>query len=174
VLITGGVGGSEYLASAELYDPATGRFTATGPMTVARWDHTATLLDNGKVLLTDGYDGGAGDTFVSPNLFASAELYDPEKGAFVATGKMAVARFDHTADVVGKREGAPRRWNCQQRTSSECGTIRPQRRDICGHRQHVSGEEISHVIAIIGWDGSHRWREHRQRHPGETRQRRDI
>ncbi len=45
VLIVGGFDGSQYLASAELYNPATARFTATaGSMSIARTGHSATLL----------------------------------------------------------------------------------------------------------------------------------
>ena len=57
MLVTGGIGddGSTALASAELYDLATGVWTATGSMATARAGHTATLLSNGKVLVAAGF-----------------------------------------------------------------------------------------------------------------------
>ncbi len=54
VLVAGG--SSCVLASAELYDPASGTWTATGSLATARDLHTATLLPNGKVLVAGGFD----------------------------------------------------------------------------------------------------------------------
>jgi hypothetical protein len=70
VLIAGGYNAG-YLASAELYNPATGTFTPTGSMNTARAGPTATLLNNGMVLIA----GGTGPGYPVGGTLASAELY---------------------------------------------------------------------------------------------------
>jgi len=72
VLVTGDDDGNgNSLASAELYDPSAGTFSATGSMPAAKENQTATLLSTGNVLVAGGdYDSGG-----SEQALASAELY---------------------------------------------------------------------------------------------------
>ena len=73
VLVSGGnnqtVNGATPLASAELYNPASGAWSATGSMSNARAGHTSTVLHNGKVVNAGGSD--------AVNELDSAELYTP-------------------------------------------------------------------------------------------------
>jgi hypothetical protein len=94
-IANGGALADPTLASAELYDPGTGAFTATANMNAARWSATATLLDNGKVLIAGGGVGSGGGA----EFPASAELYDPSQGIFITTGNMA-APFADTATLL--------------------------------------------------------------------------
>ena len=89
VLLAGGA----TLAGAELYDPSSGMFTATGDMTT-RIGQTATLLPNGLVLLGGGYNPSGGE------YLATAEVYDPSTAMFVSTGEMTAARSNQTATLL--------------------------------------------------------------------------
>jgi hypothetical protein len=86
VLIAGGWDGSQSLASAELYDPATRTFSPTGNMTTPRNFAVATLLADGRVLIAGGI---AADSYSTP--IFSAEIYNPETGTFIATGNLNAA-----------------------------------------------------------------------------------
>jgi hypothetical protein len=103
VLVAGGHMGvnisSPGMATAELYDPATGTWTATGRMLTGRSRLSATLLPDGKVLVA----GGNVDSSASLGArccLASAELYDPSTGTWSATGSMIDARVAHTATLL--------------------------------------------------------------------------
>jgi hypothetical protein len=93
VLLVGGApsdGTLTHLASAELYDPVSNTFSATGSMSTDRLGHTATLLADGKVLI-------AGGRPFTSNEVATAEIYDPATDRFSATGSMNVPRAGHAA-----------------------------------------------------------------------------
>jgi hypothetical protein len=91
VLVAGG-GSTTCLSSAELYDPSTGRFQATGAMAVARIGGTLTTLRNGGALAAGGWDCG--------QVVANAQVYSPAGGAFIATGNMTTPRFSHMATAL--------------------------------------------------------------------------
>jgi hypothetical protein len=98
VLIAGGYNNDHmyhFVSKAEVYDPATGLFSATGNLVAGRLLHTANLLASGKVLITGGY------TYDGLNaLFNKAELYDPASGVFTAVGNMTGGRQYHTATLL--------------------------------------------------------------------------
>ena len=93
VLVVGGAVASatsfETSSTAELYDPDTGDWTSTGNLIAQRAGHTATLLQNGKVLVAGGWGGDSA--------LDSAELYDPSTGTWSRTGNLITSRDGHTA-----------------------------------------------------------------------------
>ena len=101
VLFAGGVCNDGRSRNAVLYDPTSGTFAPTGDMTVPRVWHTATLLPGGTALITGGEtDACSGNFCMFAGSVASAEIYDPSTGAFVATGSMSAAREVHTATLL--------------------------------------------------------------------------
>jgi hypothetical protein len=92
VLVAGGFDTSNSLASAELYDAATGAWTPTANLITSRADHTATLLGNGLVLVA-----GGSSNFTATN---AAELYDPATDTWTSTGNLNVARHTHLAVLL--------------------------------------------------------------------------
>ena len=75
-------------STAELYDPATGKFTMTGGLATARYKHGAVLLPNGKVLIV-----GGSDTRQLGGLITGAEMYDPATGRFSPAGNLNFGRY---------------------------------------------------------------------------------
>lgn len=105
VLVVGGSSAGRYPnarieASAEIYDPATGRFSMTGSLNTGRHKLAAVLLSDGRVLVVGGADNRdwRGE-------YASTEIYDPRTGLFAAAGEMNSKRFKLTDGVVRLPDG---------------------------------------------------------------------
>lgn len=159
VLVTGGFGldrgGSTggYLASAEVYDPASDSWFPVGPMSSARSQHTATRLQNGLVLLAAGARGSNVAGWLS-----SAELYDPEQQTWTPVGALGKARTDHTATLLpsGKVLVAGGRSTLQPLDDGELfdpgtGTWAPTANAMAtGHAGHAAGLLPGGQVLVIG------------------------
>jgi hypothetical protein len=99
VLVLGGSACSDFdgcpLDSAELYDPTTGAWTGTQPTTGGGTGRTATLLDDGTVLVVGGSEGSMSEGTLEP--MRVAELYDPSSGQWSATEPLVEVLENHTA-----------------------------------------------------------------------------
>lgn len=86
-------------ATAEIYDPAAGTWSATGSLAQARHHHSQTLLGDGRVLVAGGFTttstACSGDG--TGTATATAELFDPAAGTWSAAAPLATARRLHTA-----------------------------------------------------------------------------
>lgn len=95
------------LYTAELYDPATGDWTLTGPLNTGRLDHTASSLPDGRVMVAGGV--GLGDRLncdlqlrcenllIRNKVLADTEVYDPVTGTWAETDALNIQRRAHTA-----------------------------------------------------------------------------
>jgi len=97
VLITGGGGGNFIqpvaTATTELFDPLTRSFRPGPPMAAPRAQHGATLLNDGRVLIT----GGAGPNAIG---LTSCEIYDPATNTFAGAAPMAAPRMGHATTLL--------------------------------------------------------------------------
>ncbi|MEI7645115.1 MAG: kelch repeat-containing protein [Chloroflexales bacterium] len=123
VLVIGGYvyPSGRYLASAEVYDPASGTWNTTSSMAIARSYHTATLLNNSKVLIV----GGGEEMSMYPT---STELYDPATGTWSFTYfSISVPRRSHTATLLpnGKVLLAGGTSGATSLSSTEIATLYP-------------------------------------------------
>ncbi|HVW09641.1 MAG TPA: TonB family protein [Bryobacteraceae bacterium] len=97
VLIAGGTSdfrGGPAISTTELYDPAADRFEPGAPLTIARMYSEATVLPDGKVLLTGGVPGIPGRPLLP------SDLYDPATGTFTAGPTLRGLHLGHTATVL--------------------------------------------------------------------------
>src|SRR5947207_2903185 len=96
VLVAGGADASGSLSSVEIFDPANaaaGFRMLAASMGAARARHTATVLNDGKVLIAGGDDAGTAET-------STAEIFDPATETFSSVlMAMAAPRIGHTATL---------------------------------------------------------------------------
>ena len=99
VMVVGGHNGHRknltILASAELYNPASGRFSRAGAMRIPRHKHDAVLLPEGRVLITGGADHRD-----DRGVYSSSEIFDPATGSFIASPEMKLGRYKHGGSSV--------------------------------------------------------------------------
>jgi hypothetical protein len=79
-------------ARGEVYDPASGTWSATANLVTPRFKHSATRLADGAVLIAGGGDG--------VDTLPSAELFDPSVGTWTATTDMVTPRSGHRATLL--------------------------------------------------------------------------
>ncbi len=89
------------IASAELYDPKTGRWSSAGTLSAPRYAHTATLLANGKVLIVGGNQTMPNASLpAGADTVSSTELYDPQTNRWSLAASMQTARSSHSATLL--------------------------------------------------------------------------
>ena len=91
--LDGNIDGTGNVNAPEIYDPVTGTFDSTGDMSSARRFPTATMLSNGRVLITGGYGGNNA-------ALPSTDTYKNSLGSFISGGSMHTPRGRHTATLL--------------------------------------------------------------------------
>ena len=142
VLIAGGMRrNQDFYKSAELYDPATGKFQPTGEMNQRRVGQIAVLLGSGKVLIAGGWVGMGGTD--------SAELYDPATGKFTVITKMTSPRGRPSATLLSNGDvliaGGERRNN-ESLASAEIFHVKTLSFQPTGSMHHA---RISHTATLL-------------------------
>lgn len=87
-------GGDFDAATAEIYDPQTNSWSATGAMKKIRYDHSVTLLADGKVFVAGGYFFGTNTPVLE------TEIYNPADNTWTLGPSLSSARFEHTATLM--------------------------------------------------------------------------
>jgi|CZKD01.1.fsa_nt_gi hypothetical protein len=142
VLIAGGMRrNQDFYKSAEIYDPATGKFQHTGDMSIGRVGQIAVLLESGRVLIAGGWVGMRGTD--------SAELYDPATGKFTVVARMTIPRGRPSATLLTNGDvliaGGERRDN-ESLASAEIFHVKTLSFQPTGSMHH---SRISHTATLL-------------------------
>ena len=160
VLIAGGLagrvfeGGPGVVATTEVFDPATGRFTPGPSMNTPRTGHAAVLLLNGKVLVA----GGAG---TNEQGLASAEIYDPATNKWTSTGSMLTPRVARAAVVLKDGRvlvtGGGEGWNLAEIYDPPSGAWHPTGNMTTARVKHAATLLPDGRVLITGGSPDNQW-----------------
>jgi hypothetical protein len=81
-------------AGTQILRTRTGALESSGAMNLPRVGHTATLLQDGRVLIAGGWLSSQGLST------ATAEVYNPVTGGFASVGSMSVGHVGHSATLL--------------------------------------------------------------------------
>ena len=174
VLVAGGCCASDgftSLNSAELWNPATGTWTATGNMASTHAYHTATVLSDGTVLVQGG-------TFYRTGTSASSEIYNPSSGTWSGRGEL-----ERIASLVRRQPSLKRSGSRGRRQPRRLllgrkfiGTLRSHEANLAKHGGHEHGPELCLDGADRQWNrgSDRRWILVLRFSELHSRQRRDL
>ncbi|APR80762.1 Kelch domain protein [Minicystis rosea] len=98
------VGGERFdqtmLDDVEIFDPKAETWTTLAPLPAPRSNHTATRLEDGRVLIAGGGKNSSIGVPSGEEVTPSCLVFDPAKGTFTPTGSLAVARGSHHAALL--------------------------------------------------------------------------
>ena len=116
------------------------------PGLIARSGHTATLLNNGTVLIAGG------------SASASAQTFDPVTRTIATSGSMLTPRNHHTATLLNDGTvlitgGQP--WPVSRPLARQRRDFRSFHRQILLHGQHARSPQFSRRRLVAGWPRPH-------------------
>ena len=143
VLIAGGMRrNQDFYKSAEIYDPATGKFHPTGEMNVGRVGHIAVLLRPGKVLIAGGWVGGKRDRFGRVVRLRHRQVHgDREKDDHPARRPSATLLADGDVLIAGGEES-----DNESLASAEIFHVKTLSFESTGAMHHA---RISHTATLL-------------------------
>ena len=141
VLVVGGADttGTQISSDAELYDPATGKFSETGQTTEPTWYHTATRLPDGRVLIIRADDLSQG---------AHAQIYDPATGKFTQGTAMTTVTMPEVTALLA--DGRVLIVGAQANSSGGAGPAAAELYEPASGTFSPTGRPVSAPFEVVG------------------------